>query len=42
MWLTLDQIVDEKENKMNISIDFDDTYTKDPLMWNWFAKQALD
>lgn len=28
--------------KMRISIDYDDTYTKDPLMWNWFAQQALD
>ena len=27
---------------MRISIDYDDTYTKDPLMWNWFAKTALD
>lgn len=27
---------------MNISIDYDDTYTKDPLMWNWFAQQALE
>lgn len=27
---------------MIISLDYDDTYTKDPLMWNWFAKQAMD
>lgn len=27
---------------MKISIDYDDTYTKDPLLWNWFAQQALD
>lgn len=27
---------------MKISIDYDDTYTKDPLMWNWFAQSALD
>jgi hypothetical protein len=26
---------------MNISIDYDDTYTKDPLLWNWFAQEAL-
>lgn len=25
---------------MNISIDFDDTYTRDPLLWNEFARQA--
>lgn len=27
---------------MNISIDYDDTYTKDPLLWNWFAKEAMN
>jgi hypothetical protein len=47
MWLTLDQIADgitedKEETKMKISIDYDDTYTKDPLLWNWFAQQALD
>lgn len=25
---------------MNISIDFDDTYTRDPLMWNKFILDA--
>ncbi len=28
--------------KMKISIDYDDTYTKDPLLWNWFAKEAME
>ena len=41
MWNSLDYDGVE-EKKMNISIDYDDTYTKDPLMWNWFAQQALD
>ena len=27
---------------MKIALDYDDTYTKDPLLWNWFAKEALD
>jgi hypothetical protein len=31
-----------KETKMKIALDYDDTYTKDPLMWNWFAQQALE
>lgn len=25
---------------MNISIDFDDTYTRDPSLWNEFIRQA--
>ena len=25
---------------MNISIDFDDTYTRDPQLWNQFIRQA--
>jgi hypothetical protein len=41
MWNSLDYNGVE-EKKMNISIDYDDTYTKDPLLWNWFAQQALD
>ena len=41
MWPSLDYDGLE-ENIMRISIDYDDTYTKDPLMWNWFAKSALD
>lgn len=27
---------------MKISLDYDDTYTKDPLMWNWFAQTAME
>ena len=46
MWLTLDQIADginedEEETKMKISIDFDDTYTKDPKLWDRFAADAI-
>lgn len=26
---------------MNISIDFDDTYTRDPDLWNAFAQNAM-
>lgn len=26
---------------MIISIDYDDTYTRDPLLWNWFAEEAM-
>lgn len=25
-----------------IVIDYDDTYTVDPLMWNWFIAEALE
>lgn len=25
---------------MIIAIDYDDTYTRDPLMWNWFINSA--
>lgn len=25
---------------MKIALDYDDTYTADPLMWNWFVEQA--
>lgn len=47
MWPSLDVISDgptEKsdERKMIISIDYDDTYTKDPLLWNLFAQQAME
>lgn len=45
MWLTLDQIADgvddEEDKKMIISIDFDDTYTKDPKLWDRFASDAI-
>ncbi len=46
MWLTLDQIADgidvkEEERKMKISIDYDDTYTRDPAFWDNFARAAL-
>jgi hypothetical protein len=27
---------------MNISLDFDDTYTKDPVLWDNFAKNAIN
>jgi hypothetical protein len=27
---------------MNISLDFDDTYTKDPVLWNAFIQLAKD
>lgn len=27
---------------MNISIDFDDTYTRDPDLWTAFAQDAID
>jgi hypothetical protein len=27
---------------MKIAIDYDDTYTRDPLMWNWFVAQARE
>lgn len=27
---------------MKLALDYDDTYTKDPLLWNWFAKEAID
>lgn len=27
---------------MLIALDYDDTYTRDPLLWNWFVAQALD
>ena len=26
---------------MKLALDYDDTYTKDPLLWNWFAAEAL-
>lgn len=26
---------------MNISIDFDNTYTEDPILWNSFIEQAV-
>jgi hypothetical protein len=42
MWPSLDYSDPTKETKMNISIDYDDTYTKDPLLWNWFAQEALN
>lgn len=46
MWLTLDQISDgtevkEELPKMKISIDFDDTYTRDPKLWDRFAVDAI-
>jgi hypothetical protein len=46
MWLTLDQIADgidvkEEERKMKISIDYDDTYTRDPNLWDQFAAAAV-
>jgi hypothetical protein len=27
---------------MKIALDYDDTYTQDPLLWNWFVQQAQD
>jgi hypothetical protein len=27
---------------MNIALDFDDTYTRDPTLWNKFIKDAKD
>ncbi len=27
---------------MNIALDFDDTYTKDPFLWNGFISNCLD
>lgn len=27
---------------MILSIDYDDTYTRDPLFWNWVVQEALD
>ena len=27
---------------MIISIDYDDTYTRDPLFWNWVASKAIE
>lgn len=27
--------------EMKISVDFDDTYTKDPLLWDAFIKNAM-
>ena len=26
---------------MILSIDYDDTYTRDPLFWNWVAQEAI-
>ena len=26
---------------MILSIDYDDTYTRDPLFWNWVAQEAM-
>lgn len=26
---------------MNISLDYDNTYTADPVLWNWFISAAL-
>lgn len=28
--------------KLKISIDYDDTYTRDPVFWNMFCQDALD
>lgn len=25
---------------MNIALDYDDTYTRDPQMWDWFIRDA--
>lgn len=42
MWPSLDQIAGgDEETKMNISIDFDNTYTKDPKLWDRFAADAM-
>lgn len=27
---------------MNISVDFDDTYTRDPILWDEFINRALE
>ena len=27
---------------MIIGLDYDETYTRDPLMWNWFCEQAIE
>lgn len=27
---------------MNISVDFDDTYTRDPILWDEFVTRALE
>ena len=27
---------------MNISVDFDDTYTRDPILWDEFVNRALE
>ena len=35
VWLNHEQI-HEKEKRMNIGLDFDDTYTRDPEGWNEF------
>lgn len=40
MWGSLDYDGVE-ETKMIISIDFDDTYTKDPKLWDRFAVDAI-
>lgn len=40
MWNSLDYD-GVKETKMIISIDFDDTYTKDPKLWDRFAVDAI-
>jgi len=35
VWLNHEQI-HEEEKRMNIGLDFDDTYTRDPEAWNEF------
>lgn len=25
---------------MKIALDYDETYTRDPLLWNWFVEEA--
>lgn len=27
---------------MKIGLDYDETYTRDPLLWNWFVAQAME
>jgi hypothetical protein len=27
---------------MKIALDYDETYTRDPLLWNWFVAQAME
>lgn len=27
---------------MKLGLDYDDTYTADPLLWNWFIAKALE